>query len=145
MLFRIPAILSKGFEQSHGSCARSVSMVTKGALVVTDEKNLFFFILTFRRFLLVYPIHIDGHRDLAISRKRPRLLLAVDRVPLPLDLEDAALADDQFKLDSVLPVSLGQLSRQTGSLWFVVSLPAIGDSKLHDDSSIPELVFRQIH
>ena len=60
--------------------------------------------------------------------KTAGLLLAVDAAAIDHDVEDAASASDQRRVDAELLFDRG---RQTGGLWFVVSLHAVGDADLH--------------
>jgi len=56
-------------------------------------------------------------------------LLAVDAATIDHDVEDAASAGDQRRVDIELLLDRG---RQTGGLRFVVSLHAVGDADFHD-------------
>ena len=64
-----------------------------------------------------------------MRRKPAGLALAVDAVTIDLDIEDAASARNQRHVEAEFLLDRG---RQTGGLWFVVSLHAEGDPDLHD-------------
>ena len=63
-----------------------------------------------------------------MSWKAAGLLFAIDAAAIGHDVEDAASAGDQRRVDVELLFDRG---RQTGGLRFVVSLHAVGDADLH--------------
>ncbi len=67
-------------------------------------------------------------QDLFFGRKPVRIELAVDDLAVNFDVENAASACDQCGID---PFGFFDCGRQTGGLWRVVSLHAVGDGNLH--------------
>lgn len=63
-----------------------------------------------------------------MGREPARLVLGIDQLPIHGDIEDAAAALDQLRLDSR---SLLDRVRQTGGVGEVVSLHAVCDRDVH--------------
>jgi hypothetical protein len=70
----------------------------------------------------------DKIGDLTGFGKSPELLLREDEVFIDGDLEDAPTGGNQLGFGAKIP---GQLVRQTGGAWFVVSLGAVFDLDTH--------------
>ena len=64
-----------------------------------------------------------------MRREAAGLTLAVDAMTVELDIEDATSAGNQRRVEAEFLLDRG---RQTGGLWFVVSLHAEGDAKFHE-------------
>jgi hypothetical protein len=71
---------------------------------------------------------LDPAQDLSRFREPPRFALGVDERPVDHDVEDAAGALRELRLD---PERLFQLGRQTGGPRLVVSDDAVGDLDVH--------------
>lgn len=83
------------------------------------------------RVLLVDKSGVDRQWNLGVFRKSPGIVLTVDFFAVEHDIEDPAGAFDQFGIDLIRAVTLAELRHQTGGLWFVVSLRAVGDPHFH--------------
>ena len=83
----------------------------------------------FKLFLGRCSVSNEFREDFLVRREATGLALAVDAVTVDLDIEDAASARDQRGVVSEFLLDRG---RQTGGLWFVVSLHTEGDLDLHD-------------
>ncbi len=82
-----------------------------------------------------FPISELGE-DLVVLGEAVRFVFAVDVRPVNFDVEDASSAFDQFR-----PGARASFDcvRQTGGLWEIVSLNAIGDRNLHARSFLSEV------
>jgi hypothetical protein len=75
--------------------------------------------------------------DLVIGWKAALVVLGEDDLAVDADVEDAAIAAGQLRVDAQLALDRG---RQTGGPWEVVSARAVGDRQLH-----PRMVAQTSH